>query len=162
MIDVDRFKSVNDTHGHLAGDEVLAGLAREMSCWVRSTDILARYGGEEFVVIAPGTDLADAHCAAERLRLGVAASTFVWRDQPLKVTVSIGVSSIACCSLEIDRLALLFLADQRTYLAKRTRNAVVSKGGTIALLMRTRDGDLTLVSSGGAGNTTSEQQGNQY
>jgi len=148
MIDVDHFKLVNDSHGHLAGDEVLAGLAREMRGVVRGTDVLGRYGGDEFVLIAPGTALEDAHCLGERLRCAVGTASFCWRSTRLKVTISIGVASTACCRADADRLALLFLADQRTYLAKRTRNAVVSRGGAVAGFMPCRNDDATLARSG--------------
>jgi diguanylate cyclase (GGDEF)-like protein len=84
MIDVDCFKQVNDTHGHLQGDRVLQELARNLKTCVRECDFLARYGGEEFVVLMPRTELHAACNLAERMRSSVAAS--------LSITISIGLA----------------------------------------------------------------------
>jgi diguanylate cyclase (GGDEF)-like protein len=92
MIDVDRFKEVNDAHGHLAGDEALKGVASVLRAEVRKEDVLARYGGEEFVVIARETALDGAHALAERIRRAVERSRCAWRGLELTVTVSIGVA----------------------------------------------------------------------
>jgi len=148
MIDLDRFKPVNDSYGHLAGDAVLAGLGRVMLGIVRNTDILARHGGDEFALVAPKTTLQEAHALGERLRCEVGATSVLWQADSIRVTASVGVASLACCSVEADRLSLLFLADQRTYLAKRTRNAVVSRGGCMAVFMPSGDDDATLTISG--------------
>lgn len=148
MIDVDRFKVVNDTYGHLAGDEVLAGLGRVMRDCVRNTDVLARFGGEEFVVVAPDTPLEKAHSLAERIRRAVGDAHFVWGSRTVRVTISIGIASLACCGAEPDRLKLLWLADQRVYLAKRTRDAVMSSGGNPARFSPLRSRDATRPGSG--------------
>ena len=91
LLDVDHFKSFNDTYGHQAGDDVLRIVARALRDSVRTTDVLARYGGEEFVVILPDTDEDGAVTLAERCRRAVAAVN--WTQRP--VTVSIGASTLA-------------------------------------------------------------------
>jgi len=112
--------------------DLLAGLSWVLRSGVRAGDTLGYYGADTFIIVAPATELHDAHELADRLRRSVDAATFIQRSQPIKATVSIGVASIACCSLEVDRVSLLFLAEQRCWLAKRRRNAVVSTGCTIA------------------------------
>lgn len=94
ILDVDRFKEVNDVIGHLAGDAVLRQLAGVLSAAVRKDDLLARIGGEEFAVLMPGHSLASAQAACERLRAAVEAHEFRvdGRIDPLPVTVSIGVA----------------------------------------------------------------------
>jgi two-component system cell cycle response regulator len=89
-IDVDRFKTINDTHGHQAGDEVLADVARRLAGSVRGGDELARWGGDEFVAILPATDRAGALRAAERMRAAVAAAPVDVRGLEVPVTISVG------------------------------------------------------------------------
>jgi two-component system, cell cycle response regulator len=89
-IDVDRFKSINDTHGHQAGDEVLAEVARRLAGSVRGGDELARWGGDEFVAILPATERGGARRAAERMRAAVAASPVDVRGARVAVTISVG------------------------------------------------------------------------
>ncbi len=92
MMDIDHFKSINDTYGHRAGDIVLRGLANLVKKAVRKSDVLARYGGEEFAMILPSTDLAGAVDEAERLRKMV--EDYRFRDFPsIKVTMSLGVAA---------------------------------------------------------------------
>lgn len=93
MIDLDRFKCVNDEYGHLAGDLVLQKFSNILRDTFRQQDIIARWGGEEFAVILPETDLTGAVKIAERLRRTTQDSDFVVNDIPLKITISIGVSS---------------------------------------------------------------------
>jgi diguanylate cyclase (GGDEF)-like protein len=76
LFDIDHFKAVNDRYGHPMGDRVLMQLSALASRFVRDADVLARWGGEEFVLLAPGTDEAKAHHAAERLRVAIASATF--------------------------------------------------------------------------------------
>ena len=91
MIDVDHFKAINDTHGHLVGDEVLIELTRRLGGHLRAVDVLARWGGEEFMVLLPNCTAAEAQRVAEKLRLLVA-------DQPFptvgRVTVSFGLAQL--------------------------------------------------------------------
>ncbi len=94
MIDIDFFKKVNDTYGHMAGDYVLQGVAKRMGKALRDEDILARYGGEEFVVILRNTDGPGAIQLAERIRSIVAAEPFIFEQNRIPVTVSVGVASL--------------------------------------------------------------------
>lgn len=92
MMDLDHFKSINDTHGHLAGDEVLKSVSRVCREMVRTNDCLARLGGEEFAVLMPQTSLAQASAAAERLREAVAGLRCDLREGVVTPTMSIGVA----------------------------------------------------------------------
>jgi two-component system cell cycle response regulator len=128
IMDIDFFKSVNDTHGHDIGDEVLREFASRVSANVRGIDLACRYGGEEFVVVMPDTELDHAHRIAERIRLHVAGSPFRVLDgeELLTVTISIGVAA----SLgEADRPdALVKRADEAMYEAKAMgRNRVIAR-----------------------------------
>jgi diguanylate cyclase (GGDEF)-like protein len=126
IIDVDHFKKVNDTYGHLAGDAVLKAVSALLKSTVRPEDIVARYGGEEFVIVARGTDAPAAVVLANRLREAVAAETIDFEGKAINVTSSAGVASLACCEPPRDRAALLGTADRRLYAAKQGgRNRVV-------------------------------------
>ena len=118
MLDVDRFKEVNDTHGHAGGDAVLVDVARRLAT-TRREDIVARWGGEEFAVLL--TDIADEttlRAAADRLRAAVSATPVVLADgTALQVTISVGVCR--CCSPEEALEALVRAADDALYAAKR-------------------------------------------
>lgn len=92
LLDIDHFKSVNDVHGHEAGDRVLLGVTKVMKRQLRSQDYIARWGGEEFLAILPETDLAQAGAIAERLRLAIVEKSCLINGESLSVTVSIGVS----------------------------------------------------------------------
>ncbi len=126
MLDVDRFKNYNDTHGHPAGDEVLKTLADIINTRLRDVDSAARYGGEEFVFLLPETDRKGGEMVAEEIRAQVENYPFEGREsQPLgKVTVSLGVAEFpADCS---DSSALIKKADEALYRAKdEGRNRVV-------------------------------------
>jgi diguanylate cyclase (GGDEF)-like protein len=124
MLDVDHFKSVNDSLGHPAGDQVLVGIADLLTQNTRGSDEVARYGGEEFAVIMPETALPEATLVCEKLRRVVAQSAWGRNDDFGPVTVSIGVSEME----EGDTPGeLLDRADSRLYLAKqRGRDRVVS------------------------------------
>jgi diguanylate cyclase (GGDEF)-like protein len=130
MIDVDHFKSVNDAHGHLAGDEALKMVTFVLRGAVRREDILARYGGEEFVVIARETSLEGARALAERIRGAVERSHCAWQGHDLGVTVSIGVTvSVGLTEFVPGRSErdVLVAADRALYLAKQAgRNRVVA------------------------------------
>lgn len=124
MIDIDHFKQVNDTYGHLAGDHILRELARRCRQQLRDTDILARYGGEEFGLILPETPYHAALLAAERLCQTVMATPFLVDEQQITLTLSIGVATFQPVS-HPDPSSLIADADRALYLAKRRgRNRV--------------------------------------
>ncbi len=127
LLDVDHFKRVNDTYGHLVGDEVLKGLAHILVCETRQSDIVARYGGEEFIILLPSTSLDGALVLAERLRKRVAETTFYDEDdRPFKVTISLGVSYLSSSCPKGER-ELLQTADKALYLSKNQgRNRVTA------------------------------------
>jgi two-component system, cell cycle response regulator len=127
MIDVDFFKKVNDTYGHMAGDYVLQGVAKRISNTVRDEDILARYGGEEFTVINRGTDMAGAMLLAERIRKTIDAEPFIFEKQSIKVTISIGVSSLLNDNFDTPQ-ELVAHADAGLYKSKEGgRNRVTAE-----------------------------------
>ena len=122
MIDVDHFKSINDSFGHATGDAVLRGLADEFGVILRSYDSLGRYGGEEFLVVAPGCGLAESHELAERIRAHVETQAITTKNGVVPVTVSIGVTASGGSS---SAEQLLQEADAALYAAKGSgRNRV--------------------------------------
>ncbi len=124
IVDVDRFKGVNDQYGHLAGDKVLRLVALSLQKAVRETDFMARYGGEEFVVLLPQTALDAALVVAEKLRAEVAASPFHFSGAPVPITCSVGVSELRA---QDEWEALIERADQALLRAKREgRNRVLA------------------------------------
>jgi diguanylate cyclase (GGDEF)-like protein len=116
MIDLDKFKQVNDTHGHAAGDEVLKAIVQISGAALRKSDVLARFGGEEFVVLLPHADIKEATMLAERLRKAIETNEIKTEDLTLHVTVSIGVSTLA--ANESDITDMLSRADHAMYNAK--------------------------------------------
>ncbi len=125
MLDVDHFKRVNDTHGHLAGDFVLADIAGRIHETLRSEDVLARYGGEEFCVVCRGTALLGTAQLGERLRNIVAATPFEFESKRLDVTISLGVCSFPEHQV-VEVNELVAAADAALVQAKRSgRNRVV-------------------------------------
>lgn len=124
-LDIDFFKSVNDTYGHDAGDRVLQEVAGRIRGCVRSVDLACRTGGEEFVVVLPGADLSVAEKVGERIRRAVAAKPFMLGPgSHLTVTASLGVSSLQTAQDTVEDL--LKRADRALYRAKREgRNRVV-------------------------------------
>ncbi|MSP93746.1 MAG: PleD family two-component system response regulator [Alphaproteobacteria bacterium] len=128
IMDIDYFKSVNDTYGHDSGDEVLREFAGRIGTNIRGIDLACRYGGEEFVVVMPDTDVGYAFTVAERLRQSIESVPFVVSrvTSKLKVTASIGIASSPGTPDKPD--ALLHRADQALYRAKREgRNRVVAE-----------------------------------
>jgi two-component system cell cycle response regulator len=117
MIDIDNFKQINDTHGHLVGDRVLKQLSNLLKREQRSVDIVARYGGEEFVVLLPETTSAESRNFAERILRRVATHGFGESGKPVRVTISIGIASYPGERVT-DGESLLRLADNHLYRAK--------------------------------------------
>jgi diguanylate cyclase (GGDEF)-like protein len=129
IFDVDFFKRVNDTFGHPAGDLVLRSVAGVLAAGLRTEDFVARFGGEEFVVVARGIELMGACLLADRLRMQVSQTPMPVGPQPIWVTTSAGVASLACTGPTRDKAALLSIADQRLYAAKQSgRNRVIGAG----------------------------------
>ncbi|MEM6954507.1 MAG: GGDEF domain-containing protein [Myxococcota bacterium] len=125
MFDLDHFKTLNDTYGHLAGDYVLKTLAGGIQESVRREDVFARYGGEEFVVLSRGIDLEAGHRFAERLRHWVEIYPFTYEGKRLPVTTSLGVASFPETKAD-SGVDLIRLADRALYKAKDGgRNRVV-------------------------------------
>lgn len=116
MIDIDHFKKVNDTYGHLVGDVVLREAARLIKESIREIDLAARYGGEEFSVILPETDKAGAIMAAERINLKISQERIKAFDETLSVSVSVGVASFPQNAAHSD--VLIETADKALYKAK--------------------------------------------
>lgn len=128
MIDIDHFKNVNDTWGHLAGDHVLAKVASTVQAVLRTEDIFARYGGEEFAFLCRSATPADAGIVAERIRATVEKTSFAHEGRPISLTVSLGVTGYP--SVPANTPAdLVGAADAALYEAKRAgRNRVIVKG----------------------------------
>jgi two-component system cell cycle response regulator len=124
MADLDAFKPVNDTYGHLVGDEVLRAVAAILQRALRAGDCVARFGGEEFAVLVHDIDKNDAYELAERLRAEIAATPLRTTQGEMQVTVSIGL----CAHLPgMTPAALVHAADVALYAAKRAgRNRVVA------------------------------------
>jgi diguanylate cyclase (GGDEF)-like protein len=128
MIDIDHFKQVNDTYGHLTGDAVLATLSATLRALLRDYDIIGRFGGEEFAVLLPQTDMVKAEQITERLRAKLAELTVTTGagtggEAPLQVTVSIGVATLQAARRDLDEL--IAAADAALYRAKaQGRNQV--------------------------------------
>ncbi|MBS0245885.1 MAG: PleD family two-component system response regulator [Proteobacteria bacterium] len=128
ILDIDFFKSINDGHGHDAGDDVLREFAVRIRKSIRNIDLACRYGGEEFVIVMPETDIAVAGMVAERIRRKIAAEPFAIQqgEKRLDVTLSIGIAALGAAG--DNAAAMLKRADQALYRAKRDgRNRVVQE-----------------------------------
>jgi diguanylate cyclase (GGDEF)-like protein len=126
MLDIDYFKTINDTHGHKAGDIALQSLAKTCQHTLRQVDIIGRLGGEEFAILLPETELAEAQETAERLRNAIAQCGVIIDNGLLfHFTVSIGIAAPTSCHENLD--TLLNQADQALYVAKHGgRNKVAT------------------------------------
>jgi two-component system cell cycle response regulator len=123
MLDIDHFKRINDTHGHLAGDNVLKQLASTVRVKIRREDVFARYGGEEFGIILPEIDRKGAKQFAEKVRQMVAQQQFTFDRNSIPVTVSLGVAVLT--SEHRAAADLVHAADEKLYEAKNAgRNRV--------------------------------------
>ena len=119
MIDLDHFKRINDTYGHLVGDDVLRDVAKLLTETIRLSDTVARYGGEEFLVLLPETDDAGAETFAERIRVAIEAHDFGLRSHKpgLSLTTSVGVATFPAARIESVE-DLFARADAALYRAK--------------------------------------------
>lgn len=132
MLDIDHFKLVNDTHGHLAGDEVLKEVAKRLLASVRPYDGVGRYGGEEFLVVLPGVDEARIHARAERMRRCISDSPIAADGQSLHVTASFG-ATVFYPGQTVESSELIRVADEAMYEAKHGgRNRVVTRTTGVA------------------------------
>lgn len=118
LIDVDNFKTINDTYGHLEGDKVLVELAGVFKTQARSGDTVVRWGGEEFAMILPETDKNGVLAFAERIRTLVELS-----NSRCKITISIGITTVCCQSHDAEKI--MSIADRALYKAKEKKNMVV-------------------------------------
>ncbi len=130
MLDIDHFKQINDRHGHLCGDGVLATVGARMRESLRGSDLKCRYGGEEFLVLLPETPIEGARRVAETLRRAFADRAFQWKDERLQITASFGVS--VTLPSETDTQALIGRADQALYQAKHAGRNCVRDSDTAA------------------------------
>jgi diguanylate cyclase (GGDEF)-like protein len=126
LLDIDFFKKVNDTHGHLGGDAALLHLANVFAKSLRTEDLLARYGGEEFVILLRGIPVDRAVAVAERLRISLESQPVTHGEASFNITASFGCASLACTGSPVTDV-LIELADRRLYRAKESgRNRVVA------------------------------------
>jgi len=123
MFDIDHFKLVNDTYGHLAGDYVLSHLAEVIKRRIRREDVLARYGGEEFAIILPEIDHDNAVVFAEKIRRLVERSSFGFEDKIIPITISVGVATVDENPPSVE--GFIKMADGKLYEAKDSgRNCI--------------------------------------
>ena len=125
LLDIDNFKSFNDTYGHHVGDSALQHLAKVIQETVRPTDVAARFGGEEFVILLPDTSLDQAVATIARLQRALTKQFFLGNNERLLITFSAGVSLF---KLNEEPVMVLNRADQAMYLAKKTgKNRVMTE-----------------------------------
>ncbi len=126
MLDIDHFKVVNDTYGHIVGDKIIVSITKTILGAIREGDLLIRYGGEEFLCVLPGANQHDANLIAERIRIMIGDSVLKHNDQEIKVTVSLGTATYPNKDIS-DIQQFINLADDAMYNAKKMgRNRVVS------------------------------------
>jgi diguanylate cyclase len=125
LLDIDNFKSLNDTYGHNVGDTALQHLAKVIQTTMRPTDVVSRFGGEEFVILLPDTDLEAAVSTVKRLQRALTKQFFLGNNEKLLITFSAGVALLKSDETEA---AVIHRADQSMYLAKRTgKNRVMTE-----------------------------------
>ncbi len=142
IFDIDHFKNVNDTYGHMVGDQVLQSLTKLCLKSLRSYDVMARYGGEEFIIMLPETNVHQALQAGERLRTKIAGAPIATKAGPAEITISLGIASIQGSNdLTLDKL--IDRADQALLMVKqRGRNQVRVWGEETLKVKKTKE-DLT-------------------
>jgi diguanylate cyclase (GGDEF)-like protein len=131
FLDIDHFKSINDTFGHAAGDVCLQAATERVAAELRSGDYLGRWGGEEFVALLPGASIDDARNVSERVRASIAAHPIAFEERSMSVTVSIGIAVFD--PLRDNAAALTARADAALYRAKQAgRNRVEATAEAVA------------------------------
>lgn len=124
MVDIDRFKRINDSFGHKAGDKVLEEVSNIFRKSLRDIDLIGRYGGEEFIILLPESDRDSSSIVAERIRNDIENAVILINGESIKITISIGAAELLAdskCSLD----TLTLRADEALYLSKeRGRNRV--------------------------------------
>ena len=146
LLDVDHFKTVNDTYGHLSGDTVLQEVVRRVSSTVRSYDTVGRYGGEEFLIVAPSSGAEGVLRLSERIRLAIEEKSISTDAGEISVTVSLGLA-VSSESSPLDAKALLTTADEALYRAKAEgRNR--SEMGVLEASASAAVGDIAPVKTG--------------
>jgi diguanylate cyclase len=124
VFDIDYFKKINDSHGHQAGDRVLKVIGRSVAKRLREVDFFCRYGGEEFVALMPETSLVDAMPLLDAIRSAIANASFNYKEEPISITLSIGVTEFR---FEDDLEIAFARADRALYAAKSGgRNCIKS------------------------------------
>jgi len=124
VFDIDHFKKINDSHGHQAGDRVLKVIGRSVAKRLREVDFFCRFGGEEFIALMPETSLADAMPALDAIRAAIANAAFNYKEQPISITLSIGVTEFKAGD---DVESAFVRADEALYAAKSSgRNCIKS------------------------------------
>lgn len=131
MMDIDYFKKINDTYGHLAGDHVLIKVTELVRCICRNTDIFARYGGEEFSIILRNTGEKGAAVHGERIRKKIAKKTFNLEKNKIKITVSLGIASYQDPSQIKDEKQFIEMADRCLYHSKQNGRNRITKASEI-------------------------------
>nr|WP_320048588.1 GGDEF domain-containing protein [uncultured Desulfuromonas sp.] len=126
MFDIDNFKTINDSHGHQAGDKVLKEIAELSRQTLRNTDVVVRYGGEEFTALLPETTLDQAHEIADRLRLEIEQLLVAWHDKTLQVTVSMGLAFYDPKQGAKNKDQLIDIADKGLYQSKHAGKNCIS------------------------------------
>ena len=116
MLDIDHFKNVNDTYGHLAGDKVICHLANEIQKQKRDTDLAGRYGGEEFGVLLTNTSADNTYLFAERLRKAIESTHVIYEGKKIEVTISLGIAEFNDDSSSYKEV--LSQADEALYISK--------------------------------------------
>jgi len=142
LVDLDHFKELNDTYGHLAGDEALRAVAQSLKAHLRPSDIVGRWGGEEFVVILTSYNPAARLAVAEKIRKTVEATEVIYEGKKIPVTASIGVTK---WRPDISSKDLFTEADSALYHAKRTgRNRIVDSEDLLAERQAAEDASKTM------------------
>lgn len=132
MCDLDYFKKVNDSYGHLCGDAVLQEAASRLKLGLRKYDSIGRYGGEEFLIVVPGCNAAEASNIAKRIQTLLSVTPIVYLEKDITVTMSMGIADTHCCRCD-DIDTLVRLADESLYQAKNEgRNRVCLASPTVS------------------------------